>query len=94
MGFQILHTPAALFVCTVPLTLYLFGIRQFIMVMDVVGGVFVSLEMLMMVMIYWHARQRGKIKGRKSFWHHALLTSGVVFVALLVGTVYNISKYF
>lgn len=92
--FKFLHTPAALFVCTVPLTLYLFGIRQFIMVMDVVGGVFVSLEMLMMVMIYWHARQRGKIKGRKSFWHHALLTSGVVFVALLVGTVYNISKYF
>lgn len=92
--FKFLHTPAALFVCTVPLTLYLFGIRQFIMVMDVVGGVFVSLEMLMMVVIYWRARQRGKIKGKRTVLHHALLASGFVFFALLVGTVYNISRYF
>lgn len=92
--FKFLHTPAALFVCTVPAAMYFLGIRQFIVVMNVVGGVLISLEMLMMVVIYWRARQRGKIKDGGKFLHHALLASGFLFAVLLCGTIYNIAKYF
>ncbi len=90
---KFLHIPAALFVCTVPLVLYLFGIRQFIVVMDVVGGVFISLEMLMMIVIYWRAREMGKVKDRGNYLHHALLLSGILFAVFLFGTVYHLVKY-
>ena len=62
--------------------------------MDVVGGVFVSLEMLMMIVTYWRARQLGKIRPKKEYLHHALFASGVLFIALFVGTVYTIARYF
>lgn len=92
--FKFLHIPAALLACTIPATMYFLGIRQFIVVMDVVGGVFVSLEMLMMIVIYWRARQLGKIRPKKEYLHHALFASGFLFVALFVGTVYTIARYF
>ncbi len=60
--FKFSHIAAVLLVCVVPLLFYVFGIRQFIVVMDLVGGVFVSLEMLMMLLIYWRMKHLGKIK--------------------------------
>lgn len=92
--FRFPHISSALFVCTVPAALYFLGVRSFILVMDVVGGVFISLEMLLMILIYWKARNRGDVPPRGRFLHHALFVSGALFLALLIGTVYNIFKYF
>jgi len=91
--FRLPHVSAALFVCTVPAVLYFLGVRQFILVMDVVGGIFVSLELLLMVIIYWRARHMGRVTPRGKFLHHALLASGALFLALVLGTVYNIVRY-
>ncbi len=91
--FRFPHVSAALLACTVPATFYFLGVRQFILVMDVVGGVFLSLEMLLIVIIYWRAKQIGNIKTPGKFLHHALLGSGAVFVALVIGTIYSLFKY-
>lgn len=92
--FKFPHVISALFVCTVPLLFYFFGLRQFILVIDVIGGVFVSLEMLFMVLIYWKARKQGHVKSSGKFFHHAVFGSSILFLALIIGTVYNILKYF
>ena len=91
--FRLPHISAALFVCTIPAVFYFLGVRQFILVMDLVGGIFVSLELLLMIVIYWRARHLGRVTPRGKFLHHALLASGALFVALIIGTVYNVMKY-
>ena len=47
---------SVLVVCGVPLFVFLAGVRGFIVAIDIVGGVFISLEMLFILLIYIKAR--------------------------------------
>ncbi len=49
---------AKMFVLGVPIILFLVGIRGFIGILQVVGGVFISLEILLMTFVYIVARRR------------------------------------
>ena len=78
----------------VPLTLFVFGLRQFIEVLDIVGGVFVSTEMLLLIVIYWRAKQIGDLDVGKYKLHHVVLLAGVLVVALTIGAIYSVINIF
>ncbi len=78
----------------VPLALFVFGLRQFITVLDIVGGVFVSFEMLLLVIIYWRAKQLGDLDVGKYKLHHMALLIVPLVLALIVGAIYSVYKLF
>ncbi len=73
-------TLAKLTIAAVPLALHFSGFSNFIAMVGIVGGVFVALEG-MMVVLMWQ-----KVSGRKPLWSY-----GIVFL-FLVGALYEVIK--
>lgn len=74
----------------VPLLLFLFGLRQFILAMDLVGGIFVSMEMFLIILVYWKAKSLGDVEPSDYKVHHAFLVAGLALVAFFVGAVSSV----
>ncbi|MBT4120671.1 MAG: amino acid permease [Candidatus Magasanikbacteria bacterium] len=92
--YKIPDALAAFIVSIVPLVIFMLGLRNFIKAIDIVGGVFVSLEMMLLVLVYWRAKQLGDLKKSKYRLHHALLLSIPLLLALAIGAVYSVMKLF
>lgn len=85
---------ADILVIVAPLSLFVAGIRSFVLILDFVGGLFIGLEAILMVLIYWQARRRGDINASRyksgPFW----LLAGPVLLVFTIVTVYSIVKLF
>jgi len=92
--YKLSKVKSFLITIVVPLVLFALGIRQFIAVIDVVGGVVVSSQMLLALLIYWRAKTMGHLKNGKYQLHHILLTMIPLFLILLIGTIYSVVKLF
>ena len=57
--FRFSHRWGSALALGVPLAIFLAGLRQFIELMSIVGGVMVSLQMFLMIFVYWKAKKRG-----------------------------------
>jgi hypothetical protein len=78
----------------VPVVLLLIGVQSFFVILDLVGGLFVGIEAIMMVLIYWRARQVGDIKASRYKLNHFWLLAGIVLLVFTIATVYSIIKLF
>ena len=78
----------------VPLALLLFGVQSFFVILDLVGGLFVGIEAIMMVLIYWRARQVGDLAARRYKLNHFWLLAVPVLLVFTIATVYSIIKLF
>ncbi|MBI4992990.1 MAG: hypothetical protein HZC26_02545 [Candidatus Magasanikbacteria bacterium] len=85
---------ASMLVCGVPFILYLFGLRGFIMAIDLIGGVFFSTEMLLIILIYWQAKRKGDLPVGPYKLHHTWLLVALLILLLVVGGVYSVVKLF
>ncbi|MFA6427037.1 MAG: aromatic amino acid transport family protein [Candidatus Magasanikbacteria bacterium] len=85
---------SSLLVCIIPFLIFVAGLRSFIGLIDVIGGVLVSIDLIFVVFIYWRARQKGVLNNKKYHIHHALLLVPVLLLALAVGAVYSVFKLF
>jgi tyrosine-specific transport protein len=87
------HT-AEFTVVVVPILLFLFGFRSFVEVLDLVGGLFIGLESLLIVLICYMARKKGDLDasryGLKNFWLIAI----PVIAFFLAATVYSVLRFF
>jgi tyrosine-specific transport protein len=83
-----------LLVSFIPLILFALGVRQFIAVIDFVGGVFVSLEMLLILLIFWNAKQKGDLPLGKYRLHHTTWLLIVLLITLSIGAVYSVAQLF
>ena len=77
-----------------PITIFLLGMRKFTAMIDLVGGVFISTEMLIILLIYWRAKQRGDLKKTKYHLHHTFLLVAILVLILTIGAIYSVSKLF
>lgn len=78
----------------VPFIIFIFGLREFAEAIDLVGGVFISLEMFMILLIYWKAANDGHVAGGKYKLHHTLFLVMALIIVLIIGTVYSVLKMF
>jgi hypothetical protein len=62
--------------------------------MDFVGGVFISLTMFLVILIYWRAKQKGDLPVGKYRLHHTTLLIALLVLALTGGALYSIIKLF
>ncbi len=77
-----------------PFVAFLLGLRQFIAALDFIGGVVISTELLIILAIYWRAKQAGALSKGKYHLHHSLLLVMLLLLAFSVGAVYSIFKLF
>lgn len=92
--FRLSRGVSTFLVCGIPFLIFIFGLRGFIEAIDIVGGVFMSTEMLLILLIYWKAKQKGDLKVGKYKLHHASLLLGLLLLALSFGAVYSVIKLF
>ncbi len=85
---------AVALICIFPTIIFLLGLRQFIAAISIVGGIFVSLEMMLVILIYWRAKQTGDIRPSKYKLHHTLLLVVLLIVALIIGASYSVINLF
>ena len=52
---------AEFLVISVPLLLFMAGIRQFISILSFAGGVFIGIEAIVLILVCWQARKRGDL---------------------------------
>ena len=81
-------------VVIVPLLLFLFGFRSFVEVLDLVGGLFIGLESLLIVIICYMARKKGDLDGSRYAFKNFWLAAIPVLLFFLVATVYSVTKLF
>jgi tyrosine-specific transport protein len=81
-------------VVAVPILLFLFGFRSFVEVLDLVGGLFIGLESLMIVLICYMARRKGDLDATRYGFKHFWLAAIPVIVFFLVATIYSAIRMF
>lgn len=92
--FKMKKGVATFLVSVVPLAIFLVGVRRFIAAIDLVGGVIVSMEMLLMLYIYWKAKQRGHWLPGKFRLHHTTFLAMLLLIAFTIGAIYSVMKLF
>jgi len=83
-----------LIVLGVPLTIFLLQLGSFIQVVDIVGGVLVSLQMIIMLLIYWRAKQVGHLKKSAYNLHHVSWFVILLLAVCSVGAMFSVMKMF
>lgn len=83
-----------LLVLGLPLSIFLLGMRKFTAMINLVGGVFISIEMLIILLIYWRAKQKGDLYKGKYHLHHTLLLGVILFIVFIIGAIYSVVKLF
>lgn len=79
---------ATAIVLIAPLFLFVFGLRQFVAVIHILGGVFMSAEMLLLTLIYLRARRVGNERSKMPAREKVFL--GVLFAAIFIGGGYSV----
>lgn len=92
--YDLSETASSIITVSVPLVIFLLGLRGFTQAIDLVGGVFMSLEMSLLVVIYWKAKQEGDMCPVKYNLHHTLWFMVLALVAFSIGTLYSLTKIF
>lgn len=92
--YKVSHRVSTALVLSLPMIMFLLGLRGFIAAIDIVGGIFVSLSMIMSVLIYWRAKQRGHLKRSNYQLHHTAWFVAVLLFAFSIGALYSVIKIF
>ncbi|PIT87129.1 MAG: hypothetical protein COU31_04605 [Candidatus Magasanikbacteria bacterium CG10_big_fil_rev_8_21_14_0_10_40_10] len=92
--YKVKEKLAVILVCFFPLVIFLLGLRSFIATINIIGGVFISLTMLLTVLIYWSAKNSGDIKPNKYRLGHSWLIMAFLLLALILGAIYSIINLF
>lgn len=92
--FNISRSIATAIACYVPLLIFLLGVRDFITTIDVIGGVFMSLEMLLLLFIYYRARRENMHTEPGAASHHVWVLMGTLALAFSAGAVYSVVSLF
>ncbi len=85
---------ATILVAIVPFLLFYFGLRSFVFVIDIVGGVFVSLELFLIILMYWKAYRKGEFAHTTYTLHKITWSMIPLVLAFAVGAVYSVMKLF
>jgi amino acid permease len=92
--YSVRKSIASFLVIVIPFIIFILGLREFIAIMDFVGGVFISLTMFLVILIYWRAKQKGDLPVGKYRLHHTTLLIALLVLALTGGALYSIIKLF
>lgn len=88
--YKIKPVIAQVLVVSIPLLLFLLGLRSFILILDVVGGVFIGIQSILMVLTYWKTKHVGILERANHNLHHIWLFIVPVMAVFIFATVYSV----
>lgn len=91
---KIKESVATILILIIPFLLFYLGLRNFAAVIDIIGGVLVSLELFFIILIYWRAYRKGDLIGHTYHLHRVIIFIIPLILALGVGAVYSVGKLF
>jgi amino acid permease len=75
----------------VPILLFVAGLRNFVGILNVVGGLFIGIEICSMIVVYWRAKSKGIFDtskaGRFSAWFLTITTILLVLFGIILSSV-------
>jgi amino acid permease len=77
-----------------PILFFIFGLRSFISILNIVGGIFIGIESLLMVLMYWRAKHQKILQPSSYNLHHVWLFVVPVIFVFSIMTWYNLFKFF
>jgi hypothetical protein len=77
-----------------PILFFIFGLRSFISILNIVGGIFIGIESLLMVLMYWRAKHQKVLQPSSYNLHHVWLFVVPVIFVFSIMTWYNLFKFF
>jgi tyrosine-specific transport protein len=86
--------PAELLVIAAPLLFYLLGIRSFVSVLGLVGGVFIGLEAVLLILTCYQARRKGDLEASRYGLHHFWILAAPVLLVFVIFTVLSLFHIF
>ena len=92
--FRLSYMNATVLTCGVPMVLFLLGLRGFISVIGLVGGVLMSVEMIILTLIYLRAKQRKDWHAGPFKLHYTMLLVTLLLLGFTVGAVYSVLTIF
>jgi len=92
--FKVKQSLSNVLVLGLPLLVFVLGIRQFIAAIDFVGGVLISAQLLLIILIYLRAKQMGHLEKSKYNLHNTLWLVLLLVLAFSVGALYSVFKLF
>ncbi|PIR03873.1 MAG: hypothetical protein COV59_04370 [Candidatus Magasanikbacteria bacterium CG11_big_fil_rev_8_21_14_0_20_39_34] len=82
----------ALIIC-IPLIIFLLGMRSFITVIDIIGGVFIGLEIFLLLLIYYRAKQKGDIPQKRFGLKHSFLLMSAIALMMVISSAYTLYTF-
>ncbi|MCX6778677.1 MAG: hypothetical protein NTU97_00390, partial [Candidatus Magasanikbacteria bacterium] len=90
--YKLPHLISWVLTACIPLALFFLGFRSFINTIDLIGAVFGGIVAVLIIIIYWQAKQKGDLEPSKYHLHHTLLLSIVIIVIYLIAAIYSLIK--
>ncbi len=90
--YKINNFLSTLLVVIAPISLFMVGIRSFVGILDIAGGLFIGIEAVLMVMIYWRAKKTGDLDAPRYKLSWAWLMMVPVLLVFTAATVFSIFK--
>jgi amino acid permease len=90
--YKINNFLSTLLVIIAPISLFMVGIRSFVGILDVAGGLFIGVEAVLMVMIYWRAKKTGDLDASRYKLDWAWLMMIPVLLVFTAATVLSVIK--
>ncbi len=84
---------AEFLVISVPIFLFLMGLRQFIVILSVAGGLVIGVEAVFLVLTCWQARRKGYVNASEYGLHHFWLLAVPVFLIFSWVTVQSMLNF-
>lgn len=81
---------ATLFVILAPLTLFMAGLRSFVNILGIVGGLFLGIEAILMILVYWKAKKSGDLPADRYSLSWSKTITFFVFLVFTIATVVSI----
>jgi amino acid permease len=94
IDYNLSHWLSTSLACGIPLIIFILGLRNFIAAIDLVGGIIISLEMIVILYIYWKSAQEADYCPVKYNLHHTLLIAILTIIAFSIGAVYSVIRLF
>lgn len=85
---------AEFLVISVPILLFVAGLRQFISILSATGGIFVGFEAVILIIVCWQARRKGDLDASRYKLNHFWLLAAPVFVFFSLIAVASFVKLF
>lgn len=81
---------AWLWTVSVPVFLFILGLRDFITILDFVGGVIGSFFAILVIAIFWQAKRKGDLPITRYGLHHTLLLSIIIIIVFAIASIYSL----